>query len=587
MQLLGFNKKAVLVLLVVLTSLTLFSNFVSIIHSQSSQELLEQIKEKEKELFETQETINALESQLEQNRKDLEGASEGLPKLEAEINEIETQLQINLKKLELTEQQFELQKKQREEMISRQKNSVETLYLKWKSQNSNVNILSDDTNYLLLEGLSNKVFGVGNEELAGLNDSINDLDIELQEQNEIVAFLNSENEDLNFKKNQILEEVYYYKGVLASNTEKVAQLQDVQAQITSQINDLTVEQQQAAAREAEILKQELLKRQQQENVNIEGGFYFAGTGRDVYQGHGVGFSQFGAYGGANAGMTAEQLIKFYYTGVEISQRTGTINLYGGAQGLDVEEYLNHLGEVPDKACGNEKQVKENPDKYSLYGDSVWSCWPEETIKAQVIIARSYALHNVNLYTDARSQVYDTKYDKSWAVEETKGKVITYGGEIINAVYSSDNNQGNGTAHNDTIFQNFFGDGTPFPYLRSVNDNAFAYKTQWTNWGYKSNVYNTDSIMEMLTYIGTNPNSGYNQSVKDNVNNIISTVGQIESLSFERDPSGRIKKVFFNGVNGSSSVMGGWWFKNLWNTWTYDVGNNDYLFSQTFYIVNNE
>ncbi len=580
-----FLKKETKQIILILLLILIFMSFSvpRVIHSQSSAELLEQIKQKEQELKETEDAINNLESQLEQNRLDLENASEGLPKLEAEITEIETQLQINQKKLELTRQQFELQKTEREELINRQKESIETMYLRWRAENSTFSFMDDRSEYILAEGLSGKVFGVGNDNLIDLNSSIERLDSEIQDQNEIIANLNSQNDELSFRRSQIQEQIWFYSGVLASNTEQISFLQDLQSQISSQINDLTVEQQAAAQREAWILQQQLKKQRQQEDINITNGFYFSGSGRDVYQGHGVGFSQFGAYGGANAGMSAEELIKFYFTGVDITNRTGNVSVAGGPQNISVEEYLVHLGEIPDKACGNEEQVEDNPEKYALSGDSVWSCWPEEAIKAQVIIARTYALFHVNLYSDARSQVYDTSHNKRWAQEETEGQVITYGGELIDAVYSSDNSQGYGTANNDTIFQNFFGEGTPYPYLRAVDDSSFSYKTQWTNWGFETNIYNNETVWNMLNH-NANESNEYSSEIKNNIKQAMTQIGDIESIAFERDPSNRVKKVYLTGSNGNTATIGGWWFKNLWNSWAYDTERNDYLFSQTFFII---
>ncbi|MCA9387310.1 hypothetical protein KC669_04720 [Candidatus Dojkabacteria bacterium] len=579
-----FKRITFFIFVAVFVSTAFIPLFTTTIHSQSSAELLEQIKQKEKELKETEDAIANLEKELAETQNTISTVSEGLPKLEAEIKEVETQLEINQKKRELTKQEFELKQKEREQLIADQKDAVETLYVQWRVENSDFAFFSDNRAKLLATGFSQNVFGVSNENLAGLNTTIDSLDNDLSSQDEILATLDVQNEELISKKNKLDEEISYYSGVLASSTTQIAKLQDRQSQIKSQISDLTVEQQAAAEKEAWILQQELAKQRAAEDIDIVDGFYFAGTGRDVYQGHGVGFSQFGAYGGANTGMSYQQLIQFYFTGVNLVQMAGNVSVYGGPQNINVEEYLVHLGEVPDKACGTTAQAKEDPDKYIVNeSGSVWACWPEEAIKAQVVIARTYALYHKNLYPDARSQVYDISYNKAWAVEETSGVVITYGGNLIDAVYSSDNSQGNGTANNDTIFQNFFGEGTPYPYLRSVNDSSFAYKTQWTNWSYQTNVYNNESIASMLDFIANDPKSSYDSSVKSNVRDIISSVGTIESISFERDPSMRVKKVYFNG-SGGQKVMGGWWFKNLWNTWAYETGRNDYLYSQTFYVV---
>ena len=45
------------------------------------------------------------------------------------------------------------------------------------------------------------------------------------------------------------------------------------------------------------------------------GFIFTGRG----WGHGVGMCQFGAYGLAKQGLTVEQILKTYYTGIELTK----------------------------------------------------------------------------------------------------------------------------------------------------------------------------------------------------------------------------------------------------------------------------
>ncbi|MEO6729103.1 MAG: hypothetical protein ABIM99_04225, partial [Candidatus Dojkabacteria bacterium] len=140
----------------------------------------------------------------------------------------------------------------------------------------------------------------------------------------------------------------------------------------------------------------------------------------------------------------------------------------------------------------------------------------------------------------------------------------------------------GTANNDTIFQNLYGDGTPYPYLRAVNDASVAANTYYTYWQARTNQVNYDGIKNMLLYnAGTNY---YDSSTKSYLNSIISDIGgSITSISFERDPSQRVKKVWFTGPNGQSRPLGGWWFKNLWNSWASDMGTYDYIYSQTIYI----
>ena len=132
-----------------------------------------------------------------------------------------------------------------------------------------------------------------------------------------------------------------------------------------------------------------------------------------------------------------------------------------------------------------------------------------------------------------------------------------------------------------MFQNLQGDGTPYPYLRAVNDTGLATTTYYTYWQSQTNQVNYGTVKEMILYnAGTNY---YDNSTKSYLNNIIAEIGgEITSISLERDPSLRVKKVWLIGSNGSRS-LGGWWFKNLWNSWSYDKGTYDYIYSQTFYI----
>lgn len=73
-------------------------------------------------------------------------------------------------------------------------------------------------------------------------------------------------------------------------------------------------------------------------------------------------------------------------------------------------------------------------------------WPLEALKAQAVVARTYALYNRKKYynqgydlsNDIRSQVYGGKKHENGrivqAVKETEGEVLTYKGKIIEALY---------------------------------------------------------------------------------------------------------------------------------------------------------
>jgi stage II sporulation protein D len=106
----------------------------------------------------------------------------------------------------------------------------------------------------------------------------------------------------------------------------------------------------------------------------------------------------------------------------------------------------------------------------------------EALKAQAVAARTYALKNMkqfdqygyDLVNTPRSQLYMGMSSEqplsTRAVEETKGEVVLYRGELINALYTS--TCGGKTEDAEKVFS-----GQPVPYLRSV-DCASEKQREW-------------------------------------------------------------------------------------------------------------
>ncbi|WP_246943424.1 SpoIID/LytB domain-containing protein [Bacillus pinisoli] len=74
---------------------------------------------------------------------------------------------------------------------------------------------------------------------------------------------------------------------------------------------------------------------------------------------------------------------------------------------------------------------------------VFPSWGIETLKAQALAARTYAVSHMNAEMDDTIQYqvyagYDWSPSTTRAVEETKGEVITYKGKLIDAFYSASN-----------------------------------------------------------------------------------------------------------------------------------------------------
>lgn len=149
--------------------------------------------------------------------------------------------------------------------------------------------------------------------------------------------------------------------------------------------------------------------------------------------HFKGMSQYGAYGRAKSGQSAEDIIKAYYGDVRIEtvDTGGNINTSVGALPFE-DNYMRGIAEMPSK-------------------------WADDggmaALEAQAIAARSYAMAYVGWRMGSRSmggsicvtescQVYRSSKvgDANWgqAVNNTRGKIIVSNstGEIISAWYAS-------------------------------------------------------------------------------------------------------------------------------------------------------
>ncbi len=107
----------------------------------------------------------------------------------------------------------------------------------------------------------------------------------------------------------------------------------------------------------------------------------------------------------------------------------------------------------------------------LINCEISSAWPIDAVKAQAIIARTYAVNRkmarITAAYHMESSVIDQVYDGSLiedsrarrAVSETAGEVLTFGGAVIQAFYHS--SCGGRTEASENVW------GAPFPYLKGV------------------------------------------------------------------------------------------------------------------------
>lgn len=209
-----------------------------------------------------------------------------------------------------------------------------------------------------------------------------------------------------------------------------------------------------------------------------------------------------------------------------SKDGGTI----GFSGLKYREYLEFKrGNTSIDVISN---ISMQAYLYGVVPSEIGGSAPIEAQKAQAVCARTYAVKNLNrhskngfnLCATTCCQVYfgiknETNLSNR-AVDETEGKVITYNGELITAVYSA--HSGGITANVENVW------GSPYPYLKSVNDPHCTDYTWTVDLDY-------DVITSSLNA------KGYN----------LGTVIDIKINSTSSD--NRVTKMTITGTNGTKVV----------------------------------
>ncbi len=172
--------------------------------------------------------------------------------------------------------------------------------------------------------------------------------------------------------------------------------------------------------------------------------------------------------------------------------------------------------------------------YSVVCREMSPSWEVEALKAQAVCARNFALGRINYHKQydfdvcrtVCCQAYATTADQSesvhTAVDETRGELLFYDNELVQAVYSS--SMGKRTESVENVW------GSNFPYLVSVEnpyeDTENIYNGKWTKSLTKSRA------TEIMTA------RGYN-------------IGDVTSITvLERTPADSVLKLQVTGTNGS-------------------------------------
>lgn len=536
--------------------------------ARSNEEIQADIEAKQKELDQLQKSLKATEGSLQSQQSGLGSITGEIPKIEANIKQLETELQLqslNLNNMLLSQ---ELNQLELEQGKVKQQELIKRAYIGWKT---GYDLPDIDTTKLKKRIYDSIIISDGHTSLQELVDYLNGLVNEINQANAKAAELEKSRKELEGRKASLEDEKRKINDRIAALSKQVAGIRTQKQSAQTQLDVYAQEQKAILDRENSLIKESPVTPPVNTQPPVAGSVYFAGQGRDLNQGHGVGMSQFGALGAALKGWTYKQILAFYYQGtvVEVKDPNRTINVSGYGT-MPIDKYVAGAGEVPATACEDVGLTFDT--------NNIWKCWPREAIKAQAVAFRTYGMYQTSngstICVTTSCQVYNGTENMKWAAQETAGEVVLYQGNLISAVYSSDNNQGAGTANNETVWSNYAGDGSPKAYLRSVNDNAFAYRTKWTDFKWKTLNYTMGQIQNMLNIV--NVDSAFSGS-RGFVNDIRGSIGNLSNVEFIKDPSGRVAKVSLVG-SGGSRTMGGWLFKSMWNAWVAGNGTNDYIYS---------
>lgn len=597
--------KSALHIITIIALITSFL-FVNTIPSsaQTAEEIQEQLEQKQKELEELAKQLENAENDLAGSKQKKTSSISEIAQIELELVELDQELTVNKLKAEQLNSEIEIKNLEKLEKEKLQDEQIAAAYVTWKTEPDAVTqalVSGQDDNILKNAIYQQVVNDKTRESILGLADEL--------------AILNASYDEYQDQLQQIEEDTVALQERKEFLDEQIRLLDEAIARADSNADGVRAKlggvQQEAELLES-LLEQEGSEGEGGSNELVSGEIYFHGTAiqpdppADVSVdafGHGLGLSQWGAYGAGNAGMSAEQILSTYYKDTHVEARTGyTINVQGYGV-MSIDDYAAGLGEIPSKACGTLQQIEDwaayansqgwaandaRRNKYVLDNPStVWDCWPEEAIKAQVIAARSYGITSAQpICTSAACQVYIGGNAKQWAAWETSNKFIisdgyTQTGQIIRAYYSAYNHNGWGSADHATVWGANDGNTTSYSYLRAAYDAPFTYnytfyRSEWK----RTNSYSMQDLQSMINWCSTPGNCNTYAWLRDNVKN---KIGNLQSLVLEKDASGRVRKVILNGDAGSASTSGRY-FRSVFNKWIENVqpsGEIDKIPSITF------
>ena len=366
------------------------------------------------ELDDLNSEISKLTSDLEASKKATQPLEEDLNRLRAQIASIRSQ--ITLIEKDITRKETEIARA--EKALTKQKKIIDLRihehYKNLRKTGSSVIDLFMSSNF------SSSLDSVFYQKKAADNDKQTILRIVLYIKN-----IDDAKEKLDSEKARLAQVKVQVDKQSAFLGEEVGKAKDYQAKLNQQIASLSARQQQILAEKLGSLNLPTslgfgalsCTDDRKLNPGFSPAFAFFTFGIP----HRVGMNQYGALGRAQAGQNVDAILDAYFDNVELKKDYSsdiTIQVQGHG-GFNIEEYVKRIYEMP-------------------------ASWPSEALKAQAVLARTYALNYTNngakeICTTQSCQVFKPEpKGGAWdqAVNDTKGWVLVQGGTPITAWFSS-------------------------------------------------------------------------------------------------------------------------------------------------------
>jgi len=408
----------------------------------------DELSEIEKEISEKREEYYSASQKLAEIRKQKEEISDKLTELEGELsatetelNSIENQIYAIQTELDIVEENLGRSQQRLKSQVNLRNRTIREFYKKEKL--TGLELFLSGGNFLKLAQTSSyqkSFLDEAKKVIEGINTEIAEYEKNRKELSDLRTEFEGERQRIAAIRNSVAQAAAEAQNQVDELSSQQDVLSGELSEISRSLSDLTSQQKEilrakfGATEEGITVGNYALVAESMPDPSFTPAFAFFTYGYP----HRVGMNQYGALGRAKAGQSADDILHAYYAGVEIEgdcDKDKRIPVSGYGEISLEDEYLKGIGEMPNSWA----------DEGGM-----------EALKAQAIAARSYALNYIYHYWDSDSgeikdkepvsictsqscQVYlGSPKGGAWdqAVEDTCGKVVTYGGKPITAWYAS-------------------------------------------------------------------------------------------------------------------------------------------------------